>query len=190
MIVKGVDGKFLAELNFSGRAITFEQWVQTSTPDTKLLQQAQAAYANAMGIDASKIETSVQMKVGVNGPFAVVVDKVTGMPFLVVKQSNSTEQPRWVEAIPGRGDIRIGVEGSLGDKNFSDNQNDPYAKTMRQFNIVTIAGSEPQWWVQFNPFSRFDKIVSGDTQDSLNTIRIQGVFYPGLDAYINPSGNQ
>src|SRR3989338_11612578 len=101
MIVKGVDGKFLAELNFSGRAITFEQWVQTSTPDTKLLQQAQAAYANAMGIDASKIETSVQMKVGVNGPFAVVVDKVTGMP-LLISSTNAEGSLVWENATERR----------------------------------------------------------------------------------------
>ena len=101
MVVKDPDGKFLAELNFSGRAVTFEQWVQTSTPDAELLKQAQAAYAEAMGIDASKIETSVQMKVGVNGPFAVVVDKVTGMP-LLISSTNAEGSLVWENATERR----------------------------------------------------------------------------------------
>lgn len=94
MVVRGPNREFVAEINFSGRATTFEQWVQTSTPDAKLLKQAEDIYAKAMGIDVGKIETSIQINNGVNGPYAVVVDIKTSLPILI-SSSDLDKERKW-----------------------------------------------------------------------------------------------
>ena len=65
--------------------ISIEDWTQSNPPDQALLQSALATYAQSLGIPVENIQTEVQMRTGVNGPFAVLVDKETGVPFFISK---------------------------------------------------------------------------------------------------------
>jgi endo-1,4-beta-xylanase len=63
--------------------ISLEDWAQSNSPDQEQLQSALATYAQSMGLPLENIQTEVQMRNGVNGPFAVLVDKDTGVPFFI-----------------------------------------------------------------------------------------------------------
>lgn len=136
MIVKDLKGNYLAELNF-GKAATFEQWLQTSIPNAELLKQAKATYAKAMGIDENSIETVMQIKKGIDGPLAVVVDK-EGTPLLI--SSMSPEGVReWKNVVLKTiaNEINFGI-GNLFSDQYIGNMSGLDQLTIDQFNLAAI----------------------------------------------------
>ena len=69
--------------------VSIEDWAQANPPDQALLQAALATYTQSLGLPLESIQTEVQMRTGVNGPFAVLVDKETGVPFFISKNDEN-----------------------------------------------------------------------------------------------------
>lgn len=137
MVVRGPNREFVAEINFSGKAVMFEQWVQTSTPDAELLKQAKATYAKTMGINENSIETVVQIKKGIDGPLAVVADK-EGTPLLI--SSMSPEGVReWKSVVlkTFANEINFGI-GNLFSDQYIGNMSGLDQLTIDQFNLAAI----------------------------------------------------
>ena len=176
MIVKGTNGKFLAELNFTGKAVTFEQWVQTSTPDAKLLQQAEAAYAKAMGIDVANIETAVETRIGVNGPFAVVVDKATGVPLLIAQRDQKSGELGWESAT-----LRLGEKNGTGmgtTVDGSENYSNPlYDTRVKEFSLINPSGSTAPKTIDVWNGLAFAKKYSQFAKDNNSGFRPGHFFY-------------
>lgn len=76
---------------------SLEQWSKASQPDQELLQSAVNTFSKAMGIAVESIQTETQLRKGVDGPFAVIVDKATGVPFFI-SGIDSKGQFTWKEA--------------------------------------------------------------------------------------------
>jgi hypothetical protein len=60
-------------------------WALANQPDPTLIKLALDAYARSIGIPVDSIQTEAQLRTGVNGQFAVFVDKAAGVPFFIAK---------------------------------------------------------------------------------------------------------
>lgn len=121
--VKGENGAFLAELDFTGKGVTFEEWVQSSQPEAKLFESAKSQYAATMGTSAEAIQTTVEVIRTTHGPIAVVVDSATGTP-LLMSGANAEGEKTWTSfsfqniATPNGKNVGVEALGGSGKEKF------------------------------------------------------------------------
>lgn len=117
---------------------TFEQWVQTSEPDPKLLNDVLTVYATTLELAPENIQTVKEIYGGGDGPFAVLLDQATGIPLFVTVMSNEGE-PVWqkatIKSLAEKAGFKFGVEGLDGG-----NDTERFRILKEQFNQMTITG--------------------------------------------------
>jgi endo-1,4-beta-xylanase len=117
---------------------SLDQWAQTSKPESTLINQVVDSYAKNMGISADDVQIAVEIRAGINGSFAVLVDKTKEIP-LFVSEMDSKGEPVWqvatIKNMAEKTGIKFGSEGL-------DGGNDPekFKIIKDQFDQMTITG--------------------------------------------------
>jgi GH35 family endo-1,4-beta-xylanase len=97
---------------------SFELWASSSQPDEKLIKSAVKPFLQAMGLKDAEVTLKSELINGVNGPFAVMVDPVTGTPLFIAGPDRKWEAvtpKNLADAIGFILSVPLGGYGSLAD---------------------------------------------------------------------------